>query len=306
MWTRLARPFSCKRLFRLFLFANVVAHAFFREVFDWDRTGSNDFIGKMEFHMIDLVKMGGPAAFSNNTFILDQTLPLPNAKRAPTRVVLRINIMWPASLHAMNPVAKGQWWNRVENDKIHVVLKKWKINDTFHMDLMSLAGYDVVMVLDDSGSMQSRVDGTSKTRWDELKEVAKIALSIGVALDPDGIDIIFLNRPGADRVQDPKLVEDLFRKPPSGTTPLTKACKDAFSRKTPGKPMICLIATDGAPNNLKAFTETLRTRDPQIFLGILACSDNDRDVGYLNKLDKELDHCDVLVRIPVFFASYRF
>ena len=266
---------------------------FVLDIYDWDRTGSNDFIGKLEFAMPDLIKMAGPAVFSASTFIIDQTLNLPTKKKASTRVVLRFSLTWPVTLQHLDASGKRQWWNGVENNKIHATLRKWKISDVFHMDLMSLQGFDVVMVLDDSGSMSCRVD-SGKTRWDELKEVVKIAVDVAVALDPDGIDLIFLNRSGADRIQNSDQAKSLFNSGPSGTTPLTKACKDAFSRKTPGKPMICLIATDGSPNNLKSFTQCLRERDPQIYLGILACSDNDKDVGYLNKLDKEIPHLDVL------------
>jgi len=159
---------------------------------------------------------------------------------------------------------------------------------------MSLAGMDVVMVLDDSGSMNARVDGTSNTRWDELRQITRIAVEIACSLDDDGCDLIFLNRPGANRVNSWKLAEPLFQRPPTGTTPLTKALKDAFSRQTPGKKLLVLIATDGQPNNLSAFTRALRERDPNILIGVLACSDNDRDVGYLNKLDREVPNMDVL------------
>jgi hypothetical protein len=102
--------------------------------------------------------------------------------------------------------------------------------------------------------------------------------------------LIFLNRNGSNRANQWKMVEPLFHKKPTGTTPLTKACKDAFSRLVPGKKLLVLIATDGVPNSLKAFTAILKERDPNIYIGILACSDNDRDVGYLNKLDVEVPH----------------
>jgi hypothetical protein len=39
----------------------------------------------------------------------------------------------------------------------------------------------------------------------------------------------------------------------------------------------------------------LKKRDSnRIFISILACSDNDNEIGYLNKLDKDVPHLDVL------------
>lgn len=151
------------------------------------------------------------------------------------------------------------------------------------------------MVLDDSGSMGTRIKGTNKTRWDELKEVAQIAISIAAALDDDGMDILFLNRPGKKGVRSWSDAESLFKAPPSGTTPLTEATYKVFHSAKPTKPLLCLIATDGVPDNLGSFTDLLKKRDPsKIYVSILACSDNDKDVGYLNKLDAEVQNLDVV------------
>lgn len=67
-------------------------------------------------------------------------------------------------------------------------------------DLLSLTNYDFCLVLDDSGSMQTAVEG-NKTRWSELLEVAQIAVEIGSALDDNGVDVMFLNREGRSNVR---------------------------------------------------------------------------------------------------------
>lgn len=77
---------------------------------------------------------------------------------------------------------------------------KNQINPLFMTDLISLTNYDFCLVLDDSGSMQSRVEG-NKTRWQELLEVASIAVEIGAALDDNGVDVLFLNREGRSNVR---------------------------------------------------------------------------------------------------------
>lgn len=68
-------------------------------------------------------------------------------------------------------------------------------------------------------------------------------------LDDDGIELIFLNRSGEQKVKKWSDAEKLFKTGPGGTTPLTEATKKAFSRLK-DKPLLVLIATDGVPDNL--------------------------------------------------------
>lgn len=87
------------------------------------------------------------------------------------------------------------------------------------MDLMSLSAYEIVLVLDDSGSMASATS-LGKTRWKELQEVARIAIEIGCALDENGVDIIFLNREGRSNVRTWAEAETLFKHGPNGGLPI--------------------------------------------------------------------------------------
>lgn len=76
---------------------------------------------------------------------------------------------------------KQKWLERESSKKIHIVLREWEIHPNFHMDLMTLDKFDIVMVCDDSGSMNASSDG-AKTRWAELKEVCRIAVELGASL----------------------------------------------------------------------------------------------------------------------------
>ena len=66
--------------------------------------------------------------------------------------------------------------------------------------LRVLEDYETIIICDDSGSMSAIVDdstgplGKKKTRWDELCQTVSIITEIATALDPNGIDIYFLNR----------------------------------------------------------------------------------------------------------------
>merc|ERR1711991_89684 len=96
--------------------------------------------------------------------------------------------------------------------------------------------FDFVLVLDDSGSMQSRTK-EGRTRWEELMEVTRIVVDLTTHLDDNGIDVIFLNRDGKKKVKKWGDVEDCFKKPPSNTTPLTPALQKAFSKQKGHKPL---------------------------------------------------------------------
>jgi len=71
--------------------------------------------------------------------------------------------------------------------------------------------------------------------------------------------------------------------------------------------MLLLIATDGEPftkdykhergyDSVKIFKNVLeKERDPhKIFVGILKCTNNDKETGYLDKMDKKAVNLDVI------------
>ena len=67
-------------------------------------------------------------------------------------------------------------------------------------DLLSIAGTDIVVVADDSGSMNQIADPTNtmnpKTRWEELQEtLIKLAHLLLVVDHSDGFHVQFLNDP---------------------------------------------------------------------------------------------------------------
>eukprot|EP01130_Rhizamoeba_saxonica_P010836 TRINITY_DN4469_c0_g1_i1.p1 TRINITY_DN4469_c0_g1~~TRINITY_DN4469_c0_g1_i1.p1 ORF type:complete len:587 (+),score=145.49 TRINITY_DN4469_c0_g1_i1:11-1771(+) len=198
---------------------------------------------------------------------------------------------------ALNEVLSGFYafcCQHIPEHPLYKVFEMYNIGTLYRNELLSICRFDIVLVLDDSGSMNCSA-GEGKTRWDELREVSKICIEIGSALDDDGIDIIFLNRQGMENVTSYEQAAPLFSSRASGGTPLSGALSKAYERKSPEKPLIVIIATDGVPNNLDSFTRLLKQRDTEnIFINCLACSDNDNDVGYLNDLDVEVPNMDVL------------
>jgi hypothetical protein len=131
-------------------------------------------------------------------------------------------------------------------DRFRPFFDKYGISPYYHNDLRTLDRFDIVIVADDSGSMSTLV-GQGKTRWDELKEVLSVVIELGVLLDEDGIDILFLNRGTRRKVKSPQEIMDLLRQPPQYRTPLSSRTREAMRLANPSKPMLLLIATDGEP-----------------------------------------------------------
>jgi len=181
------------------------------------------------------------------------------------------------------------------------VCNKYQISERpYRADLKKLDKYDIVFVLDDSGSMLNKitVDGKIMTRWELGQYYLNIIAELAITLDQDGIDIIPLNRDPMYNVTDLQSINSLFEVPPTkwNSTPLCKAVKKAYKRREKGKPMLLIILTDGQPNKgIKKFKKLLVKRPhKKIPIGIIACSDRSKDIGYLNEIDEKVKKVDVL------------
>eukprot|EP00755_Sulcionema_specki_P039662 Sspe_Gene.113231::Locus_97198_Transcript_1_1_Confidence_1.000_Length_511::g.113231::m.113231 len=141
------------------------------------------------------------------------------------------------------------------------------------------------------------------TRWDELKTTVQMIIEIAVCFDSDGIDIYFLNRPPLRNISsadDPRL-QAAFAHPPQGTTPLTNAVRAIVAEKSGcEKPVLMVIATDGVPDGgpqyfMKTVTDIIHRRITSgIFkFQIMACTEDDSSVAWLNEFDEAFAEVDV-------------
>ena len=189
-----------------------------------------------------------------------------------------------------------------KNKRIQELINKYEIDPLFSEKLNLLSDFEIVLLLDDSGSMNTPLtDGSGHaTRWDELKSVVNIVISIATIFDDDGIDVHFLNRENTDSVKDLNQVTTIMNDPPQGLTPLTSSLNKIFIKYRDSiKPVLVIIATDGVPYNgvcdLDNFKNLLLKKNhSKFFVSFLACSDNDKDIDYLNDLDKNVPNVDTL------------
>ncbi|CCO30059.1 hypothetical protein RSOLAG1IB_03192 [Rhizoctonia solani AG-1 IB] len=119
-----------------------------------------------------------------------------------------------------------------------------------------LREYDIVFLVDDSGSMAG-------TRWNEASTALAGVARIASQYDPDGVDIYFLNSTaGGPNMQTYEDVTKLFQVvQPWGPTPTGRRLdmlltdyinKIDFARQTNGqypKPVNFIIVTDGVPTD---------------------------------------------------------
>ena len=207
--------------------------------------------------------------------------------------------------------------NPARLEKFKSIIIKYDINYDFAFRLRAIEGFNIVMILDDSSSMctpiidrnQTNLSPFSQlpTRWDELKHVVSIIVNLASTLDPDGLDIYFLNRAPLLHITDSSQLNETFSRPPNGPTPLTRVLQEVLNTKRSQiheRKLLILIATDGLPtdergeSDLRRLENVLRNeRFPlmdRIYVTFIACTNDLQSVGYLNQFDKRIPFVDVL------------
>ena len=199
------------------------------------------------------------------------------------------------------PKPSTKYDSPTRSDMLKVISNEFEISNRYIEKMKALIDYDIVFVMDDSGSMrtQSNHDNHS-SRWDELKYITNIAIRLGVIFDDNGIDIQFLNRTGLNNVISFEQIEPLFRKDPYGLTPLTKVVSDIFQQyQNNDKPVLLVIVTDGLPTNQYAYPDihqfnTLITNTNHNFnISFLTWEVQD-DFEDLNILEKNIPNVNTL------------
>ena len=185
------------------------------------------------------------------------------------------------------------------------VLEKYDITGIFAQKLNQLQGFKMVCICDDSTSMKD-VLNKGQTKWDELKQSIDIVLEIGTAYNVD-CDVLFLNRPGFRNVKHISQLNEQFMLPPTGLTPLAASFQMAIENnrnELTERKLLVIIFTDGSPtsNNsnpqmaINEFKHSLQNRSPidRIFVTIVACTDDEYALEYLNDWDKNIKNLDIV------------
>ncbi len=180
------------------------------------------------------------------------------------------------------------------------ICRKYEIQPAMSKYLSRLADFEIVIVCDDSGSMMRPIDGTQRTRLDELRSIIETIAEIGVIFDSNGVDIYFLNRPPVLNVTDPADIARAFEPPPSGFMPLAFVLNEVFqselARRERDKKLLVFVATNGDQNEHVCELEYVmreKRRVETTFVAFLLCTDDPTSVEYLYEWDRTMPNVDV-------------
>jgi hypothetical protein len=192
------------------------------------------------------------------------------------------------------------------------ILRQYEISMNFSTRLQKhLVMTKIVFIFDDSGSMNSILTDSplntnvfKATRWDELKNFAKISIDLANIFNPEGVDVHFLNRPPARSVHNLNDLEPYLVNRPAGFTPMARVIHTVLSENNPmvlaERKLLIVIVTDGEPTDdygtkdIPGFKNILMARSPSTFTTIVACTDEDGTMDYLNNWDRTIPRLDVV------------
>lgn len=142
--------------------------------------------------------------------------------------------------------------------KVNQICQQWRLPQEVGRDLARLGLYDIIIYVDDSGSMQFEENGE---RIDDLKLILNRVVQAATLFDDDGISIRFMNTvmpPGmGDHVRSEQQVNDIMRSVKfAGLTPMGRELKkkvidgivlQAARQSQLTKPVLVITVTDGQP-----------------------------------------------------------
>ena len=165
----------------------------------------------------------------------------------------------------------------------------------------------IVLLLDDSGSMGSRVPDTLSapfargglcTRWSELEMLTNTLVDIVTSTTPSGLDVFFLDRPGVQNVTDAAQLRSSFAWGPRGGTPIIGVLGQIFKAYEPlaqRKRVLVVVITDGEPSDgttSQLFSLLKYQRHPNIHVSLAEMSDDEDTMAFLDGWDQQLANFD--------------
>jgi len=215
------------------------------------------------------------------------------------------------TLVSSKPAAASKQHSGVSVEKLEQVLKRFEITIVEANDLTILQDYEIVIIADDSGSMDNpslppslrKLGVRAPSRWEELQSTVSNIVDIAVCFDESGVDLYFLNREPVLSVKSSTEARFLqsFAAPPDGTTPLTETLERVAARSMTERPVLLFILTDGEPNGgpdpFKAALMTLIAPNPtsgrKLRTQLMVCTPLEDEVRWLNDLDRDFVEVDV-------------
>ena len=203
--------------------------------------------------------------------------------------------------------------------KVNQVIQRWRVQKEIANDIVKLALYDIVLYIDDSGSMQFEEEGS---RIKDLRLILERVSFAATLFDQDGISLRFMNtdlsgvrdqggRPLQDGCANEAQIEQIMRGvqfkglTPMGTSLRKKVIDEILLAKAAQgqlrKPILVIAITDGQPagepqnavfDTIRYAFDTLQQRFPQYGRGGVAfefaqVGNDEMATKFLSKLDED-------------------
>lgn len=165
--------------------------------------------------------------------------------------------------------------------------------------IAKLVGFDIILVVDASGSMGSpNKDGSAVTRWDYMQETATTFARDAAAIDADGFGLVIFSGNGITS-HDNCNVDDVTKifkeRTPRGTTPLAEALTAALKLgEASTKKKMIVVYTDGVPDDAQAAAKVIidqankQATDEELTFLFIQVGNDDGATAYLKSLDDDL------------------
>lgn len=182
---------------------------------------------------------------------------------------------------------------------------KYKIDRNLVERLHILEEFEIIILCDDTGSMNMCNHNSEKTPWEKLKEIVKIILHIGTVFDDNGVDVYFVRRPTLFNVTDPKIIDQSFIDNPKRYGSLTPMLQHIFqlpeSEVGYDKKLLVFIATDGSltdelnENTLSSLEKVMREerQSDTTHVMFLLCNNNSNSIEYFSKWTHDMENVSV-------------
>lgn len=144
-------------------------------------------------------------------------------------------------------------------------------------------------------------------RYDEVIYIVKNIITLLGSNSSNGISIVFLNSPARDNkcrydnITHFEQVKELFDYKPYGTTPLARTInlltQDINLQGNSDYPTHYIILIDGDDNQgSQVLFNTINSRPKQEYntINILACTDDTKNIDFLNNIDTQCRYVDVI------------
>lgn len=160
---------------------------------------------------------------------------------------------------------------------------------------------EIVLLCDDSSSMNRSIrepnSNKTTTRWLELKKLAAVIIEFVTSINPNGVDIYFLNRTGLRNVTDITGLQQVFSDLPNGSTPLIGALQAIYRDKAyipTDRQLLIVVVTDGEQSdgsNSDLFN-VLYNKRPNVHISLAECSDDEREMEFLDSFNNRIPNFD--------------